>query len=149
MSYFKLNCDNFKTFIFNSRIMIENSLYGVDSSKGNIKSFDDESSVELRIINNLDTLTQEEKIIWSKESDSMYRGVVLENCTFSDYTIVLYREQIEFNSDSNQEMYSISFMKDFLTYEKIEYFGEALNEKDNAINNLLETVDRKLLQQQN
>jgi len=155
MPSYKFKCDNFKNFIRDSKNKIENSLYGIECVDSKRLKLEELNSQELRIIRNLEVLTQEDKIIWSKDSEDSYRGVVMENCTFSDYRILISKEVVDWDESSYYgcdyltEVYRISFIKGLLTFEKIEYFSDAFNSSDDIINRLLEAINKKLVQQQN
>jgi len=153
MSYFKLNCTDFKNFIHNSKIKLENSLYGrsdfeINSGLSGAEFSGKNLSVEEKIINNLEVLSNEDKIIWTKDSPQSYRGVVVENCTFSDYKILLYPGRTGSNGDLPCA-YKIIFIKGILTYEKIEYFTSGLNNEEDLMERLLTAINRKLIQQRN
>lgn len=153
MSYFKFKSINFKNFIENSKAKLENSLYGNENEFDKTEHF--KTPLESRIIKNIETLTQNEKIIWSMDSELAFRGVVVENCTFCDYQIIICKNQIidneklVYDTDYSPETYIISFIKGILTLDKIEYFVDPYSAENNVLAKLLCTINKKLIQQKN
>ena len=155
MSYFKFKSINFKNFIENSRAKLENSLYGYEDESDSRNCLAEQVSVENRILKNLDILTHDEKIIWSADSEVVFRGVVVENCALCDYKIIICKNQIGdsqkflYNSDHSSESFVVSFIKGILTIEKIEYFIDPYDMEHNLLAQLIGTINKKLLQQKN
>lgn len=89
MDYFKNDNGELGNFIQNSRTKIENSLNRMDSKTFRQKSCNLLPDLVRKIVNNLDMLTKEEKIIWSKDKMSLLRGIVIEDCLFSGYKIII------------------------------------------------------------
>jgi len=163
MDYFK-NSD-LENFIQKSKTKIENSL-----NRMNPKTFKQESGNLLpaligRIIKNLDILTKEEKIIWSRDKKALLRGIVIEDCLFSNYKIIIEKWDMPHitgkkiagfcRGNGNEtslvnffQKYKISFVKGILNAERIEYITN-LEENYNEITCLFSTIEIKLSQQKN
>lgn len=156
MTFFsKFYCSNFKNFIRNSKTKLENSLLGLDL----INIFNPvnplEVSVEEKVIMNLNSLTQEDKIVWSRISSNLFKGVLIENCTFSNYRIMLERELFKHNDIYNfkmnkpHETYRICLMKGNISFEEFEYLSESFTGKVDVICKLMGSIEKKLIQQTN
>ena len=152
MDYFK-NGD-LENFIQKSKTKIENSL-----NRMNSKTFKQESGNLLpaligRIIKNLDILTKQEKIIWSRDKKALLRGIVIEDCLFSDYKIIIEKWNMPNITEKRIagihffQKYKISFVKGILNAERIEYITN-FEENYNEISRLFSTIEAKLSQQKN
>lgn len=155
MDYYKLQCKNFGNFVKNSRIKLENNVYDDRLGIFRYESQNLLPSFVRKIINNLDILTQEDKIIWSKSSDDSFRGIVTVSNAFSNYRIIIEKWDFDkyfncdlFESGHNECNYKISFIKGILTADKIEYISN-LKYNNNEMQNLFITIERKLLQERN
>jgi len=152
MDYFK-NGD-LENFIQKSKTKIENSL-----NRMNSKTFKQESGNLLpaligRIIKNLDILTKEEKIIWSRDKKALLRGIVIKDCLFSGYKIIIEKWDMP-NLNGKRiagfhffDKYKISFVKGILNAERIEYITN-FEENYSEISSLLSTIEIKLSRQKN
>ena len=142
MADFKFSEGDFVSFIKDSLNKLEKNKY--KRIFGCSKSV---LSTEYRIIDNIDNLTNDNKIVWSKESEDFYRGIVLENCAFSDYRIYLERVYVP-EADQYNDSYRVSFTKGVLVIEKIEYIAGVIDYCE-KINALMDTIEQKLLQESN
>jgi hypothetical protein len=177
MDYFKNN--DLENFIQKSKTKIENSL-----NRMNSKTFRQESGNLLpaligKIIKNLDILTKEEKIIWSRDKKALLRGIVIEDCLFSGYKIIIEKwDMPNFNGkriagshcaavtelnkkdDPKQQAESKYSSFDFFQKFKISFVKGILNaerieyimnfeENYNEITRLFGTIEAKLSQQKN
>lgn len=156
MSFFnRFYCTNFKNFIRNSKIKLENNLSGLDLINVFRSVNPSEISNNERILLNLDTMTQEEKIVWMKISANIFQGVLLENCTFANYKIIIERELFKhrdiynFNITKPQERYTIRFIKGELEFEKLEYICELFSGKVDIMCRLMSCIEKRVIQQNN
>jgi hypothetical protein len=166
MNYFKNNSNDLENFLKKSKNKIEKSInrMGVNSFKQETGNF--LPSLVGKIIKRLDALTKEEKILWSREKNSLLRGIILEDCIFSDYRIIIEKwnmpnfsrkkiagnnynnEEPFYNSNNNFQKFKISFVKGILNAEKVEYIID-FEENHNNIKNLFKTIETKFSQQKN
>ncbi|MDD3013306.1 MAG: hypothetical protein PHC34_06340 [Candidatus Gastranaerophilales bacterium] len=154
MAYFKNNDGDLENFIQNSRTKIKNSL-----NRMNSKTFRQESGNLLpaligKIIKNLDILTKEDKIIWSRDKKALLRGIVIKDCLFSDYKIIIEKWDMP-NINKKRiagfhffDKYKISFVKGILNAERIEYITN-LEENYKEISCLFNTIEIKISRQKN
>lgn len=166
MNYFKNNSNDLENFLKKSKNKIEKSInrMGVNSFKQETGNF--LPSLVGKIVKSIDNLTKEEKILWSRDKNSLLRGIILEDCIFSDYRIIIEKwnmpnfnrhkiagnsninEETFYNSDNKFQKFKISFVKGILSAEKVEYIID-FEENYNDIKNLFKTIETKFSQQKN
>jgi|GEM_PF-3042713 len=154
MSYFKSNDNDLENFIQKSKIKIENSLNRMDSKTFKQESVNFLPALVRKIVRNLDILTKEGKIIWSRDKKSVLRGIVIEDCLFSGYKIIIEKWDMpnicakKIAGFAFLQKYKISFVKGILNAERIEYITN-LEESHNEITRLFGTIEVKFFQQRN
>ena len=155
MSYFKLG-SNFKVFIKNSHTGFQNQVPELSLPEIVEITVEDEvpKSVK-RIINNLDILTKDDKIIWSKDYGGFLNGIVVKECGLSNYKILIDDISLMEFGDYGAEILKdivpicrINLIKDGLSSKKMEYVINIMPDND-ELSCLLETIERKLLQESN
>lgn len=155
MSSIKFKCGNLRNFIRNSKIMIENSLSGLDLIDFKNEGLKKINTVEQKIINNFITLTKEDKLLWHKQEEGALKGAIAENCAFSDYRIIIKKdflspeEILKLRVGYLSEKYKIFFMKGVLAFDKLEYISDSDGKCIDPINDLIEMIEKKLVQQSN
>lgn len=155
MAHKIFNCGNFKNFLRNSKISMENTIYGLDVLEPIHKQYERPCSTEQKIINNLDILTKENKILWQKDLKGVFKGVIIENCTFSEYRILIKRdfltpeEILKYKVGYLSEKYKIFLLKSFSAFEKYEYISHFNGQKVDPADSLINSIENKILQQSN
>ena len=149
------SCGNFRNFLRNSKIRIENTIYGLDILDPLNKEYNKPDTTEEKIINNLDILTKEDKILWLKDLNGVFKGVILENCTFASYRILIKRdfltpeEILKHKVGYLSEKYKIFLLKGILAFEKFEYITNADKRKPDLVDSLIDSIEKKVVQQSN
>jgi hypothetical protein len=155
MAHKIFSCENFKNFLRNSKIGMENNIYGIDVLEQPHKPYDKPCSTEQKIINNLDILTKEDKILWLKDLKGVFKGVIIENCTFSEYRILIKKdfltpeEILKYKVGYLSEKYKIFLLKGVAAFEKIEYISNPDDQKVDFACSLINSIEKKILQQLN
>lgn len=157
MNDFRLEDNKFKIFIKNSKVGLENREFDVDFVMPDIKELILENPIPAyvkRLLINLDILTQEGKIIWTDDFAGFYRGVVIKECRFSNFKIVLENENQDFenygisNLNDYEPYYRINLIKDTPSDKRVEYVIN-FREENEEIMNLFATIEKKLIQLSN
>ncbi|OGI03681.1 MAG: hypothetical protein A2287_03520 [Candidatus Melainabacteria bacterium RIFOXYA12_FULL_32_12] len=157
MNYFRLENNKFKIFIKNSKAgksQLSESDFDIPEIKELMLKNPVPSYIR-KIIRNLDSLTLEDKIIWSQDFEGFFRGLVIKDCRFSNFKIIIENDNsADFDDygidklNNFESAYRISLIKDGLGSKKTEYIINLQADND-EITHLFEAIERKLIQQNN
>ncbi|EKE02755.1 MAG: hypothetical protein ACD_20C00337G0026 [uncultured bacterium] len=158
MNHFKLENNNFKIFIKNSRAGLESQLFEPDFDIPEIKELmlkNPVPSYVKKLIRALDRLTVEDRIIWSADFEGFFRGVVVKDCRFSNFKIIVEHDSPmdfdDYNIDNLNDFdsaYRISLIKDGVGIKKFEYIINLEIDNDEVMH-LFDTIERKQTQLNN
>lgn len=157
MDYYKEKNNYFEIFIKNSKNKSETHNNETDSGISKIIEFEYQdpmpSSIK-NIIKNLSILTRDNKIIWIKDYTGIFRGIIIKNCIFSNFKIILENFNAEFDDYGLNQLIDfepicrISLVKDILNTPKVEYLIN-LNPVNDEVIDFIGSIKNKLLQENN
>mgnify|MGYP000861904029 CR=1 FL=1 len=127
MDNFKLKTENFGNFIKNTKNKIIgrfNELNSVDITCKTVKLL---PGFVKKVVDSLNILTTEGKIIWTEDFWGNYNGIFIADTIFSDCKIIVQK----WKEDFKEEYYfKISFIKFISDDKKVEYTSNAANNRE-------------------